>query len=75
MLSAAIDYLAALAGLVYMLASLLLFFGPPIGLPLLNISEKTGMLIGLVAGGTIALLCMFLPLSLEKDRVCRIGEE
>jgi ABC-2 type transport system permease protein len=75
MLSATSDYLAALAGLVYMLASLLLFFGPLIGLPLLNISEKTGMLIGLVAGGTVALLCMILPLALVKKRVYRIGEE
>jgi hypothetical protein len=54
---------------------LLFFFAPPIGLPLLNISEGIGQLVGLLVGGTLALLCTVLPLALVKDRVYRIGEE
>jgi hypothetical protein len=46
-----------------------------IGLPPLNLSEKAGMLLGLAAGGTVALLCTILPLALVKKRVYRIGEE
>jgi hypothetical protein len=61
--------------IAYQLATLLLFFGPPVGLPLLGISEGAGQLTGLLAGGTVALLCTILPLVQVKDRVYRIGEE
>lgn len=49
--------------------------GPLIGIPPLNWSEKTGMLIGLMAGGMATLLCTILPLVRVKDRVYQIGEE
>ena len=64
-----------IVSVAYLLATLLFFFLPPIGLPLLNISEGIGQLIGLLVGGTLALLCTILPLRLVKDRVYRIGEE
>jgi ABC-2 type transport system permease protein len=67
--------LGLIAGFLALIAALLLFFAPPIGLPLFGISELTGRLIGLLGGGAIALLCMILPLALVKDRVGRIGEE
>jgi ABC-2 type transport system permease protein len=63
------------ASVVYQLGALVLFFGPPIGLPLLGISEGVGMLAGLLLGGTVALLCTFVPLAMVKERVYRIGEE
>ncbi len=67
--------LGTIVSIVYQLITLILFFGPPLGLPLLGISEATGMLIGLLAGGTVTLLCTILPLVLVKERVYRIGEE
>jgi ABC-2 type transport system permease protein len=68
-------FLGIITSVVYQLTTLLLFFVPPLGLPLLGISEGTGMMVGLLAGGTVALLCTILPLALVKERVCRIGEE
>jgi hypothetical protein len=67
--------LGTIVSIVYQLITLILFFGPPLGLPLLGISEATAMLIGLLAGGTVTLLCTILPLVLVKERVYRIGEE
>jgi ABC-2 type transport system permease protein len=71
--------LAGIAGTIvsisYQLVALLLFLGPPLGLPLLGISEGIGVLVGLFAGGTVAVLCTILPLVLVKERVYRIGEE
>jgi hypothetical protein len=69
-----IGILATIISIVYQLVTLLLFFGPLLGLPLLGISEGTGMLVGLLAGGAVALLCMILPLALVKERVYQIGE-
>ena len=67
--------LAMIISVAYLLVTLLFFFAPPVGLPLLNISEGIGQLIGLLVGGTLALLCTILPLALVKDRVYQIGEE
>jgi ABC-2 type transport system permease protein len=67
--------LGTIVSIVYQLVTLLLFFGPPLGFPLLGISEGAGMMVGMLAGGTVALLCMVLPLRLVKDQVNRIGEE
>ena len=58
----------------YFRPTLVLFFGPPLGLPLLGISEGTGMLVGLPAGGTVAHLCTIVPVALVKERVYRMGE-
>lgn len=67
--------LGLIASSAYLIGTLALFFLPPIGLPLLGLSEGTGQLIGLLAGGTVALLCTILPLRLVKERVYRIGED
>lgn len=67
--------LGMIISVAYQLASILLFFGPPVGLPMLGISEGIGQLVGLLAGGMVALLCTFLPLRLVKNQVYRIGEE
>ncbi len=61
--------------IVYQLVTLVLFFGPPPGFPLLGLSENLGMLVGLLAGGCATLLCTFLPLKMIKYRVSHIGEE
>jgi len=70
---------AGLVGMVtsiaYQLVTLLLFFGPPLGFPLLGIAEGVGRLVGLLVGGTVALLCTILPLVWVRQRVYRIGEE
>jgi len=67
--------LGTIISIIYQLVTLVLFFGPPLGFPLLGLSEGSGMLVGLLAGGTVALLCTFLPLKLVKARVSTIGEE
>jgi hypothetical protein len=73
--SGAAGFMGIVASTVYQLATLLLFFGPPIVVPLLGIPEGAGVLAGLLVGGAVALLCTFVPLVLVKERVCRIGEE
>ncbi len=67
--------LGSILSLVYQVVALVLFFGPPIGLPLLGSTAGVGQLVGLVVGGGVALLCTFVPLRLVKDRVDHIGEE
>ena len=74
MASGVSDYVGTIIGIAYFLIILLLFIAPPIGLPLLGAAESTGRLIGLLAGGLVALLCTLLPLAMVKDRVGRIGE-
>ena len=64
-----------IASIVFQLVTLILFFGPPLGFPLLGLSEGSGMLVGLLAGGIVALLCTFLPPKLVEGRVATIGEE
>jgi ABC-2 type transport system permease protein len=70
---------AGLAGtiisVIYQLVTLVLFFGPPLGFPLLGISEQIGMLVGLLAGGALTLLSTFMPLNMIKERVSHIGED
>ena len=70
---------AGLAGtiisIIYQLVTLVLFFGPPLGFPLLGISEQVGMLVGLLAGGALTLLSTFMPLNMIKERVSHIGED
>jgi hypothetical protein len=52
-----------------------LFFGPPLVLPLIGVSQGVGMVVGLVAGGVVALLCTIMPLLPLRALVYRIGEE
>ncbi len=67
--------LGMIISFAYQLVALVLFFGPPIGLPLLGLSEGIGQIAGLLVGGAVALACAIVPLRLVKDRVYRIGEE
>jgi hypothetical protein len=67
--------LSVVASLAYLGLAVLLFFGPPIGAPLVGISEWTGRVVGLLAGSLLALLCTVLPLVLVKERVPLLGEE
>jgi ABC-2 type transport system permease protein len=67
--------LGTIVSILYQLITLILFFGPPLGLPLLGVSEGIGMLVGLFVGGTVAILCTILPLLLVKEHVYLIGEE
>ncbi len=67
--------LGTIISIIYQLVTLVLFFGPPLGFPLLGISESIGMLVGLLVGGTATLLCTFVPLKIIKGRVSKIGEE
>jgi len=67
--------LGMILSIVYQLVTLVLFFGPPLGLPLLGIPEGVGMLVGLLAGGMVTLVCTFVPLKIIKARVSQIGEE
>lgn len=61
--------------ILYQLITLVLFFGPPLGFPLLRLSQGLGMLVGLLAGAVVTLFCTFLPLKMIKSQVSKIGEE
>jgi len=66
--------LGMVASAGYMLVTLTLFFGPPVGFALLGQSETAGQLTGLVLGGMVSLVCAVAPPWLVRDRVPRIGE-
>jgi hypothetical protein len=66
--------LSALATMIYLPMTLILFFGPPIGMLALGLPEIVGQAIGLVAGGGISLACAVVPLWLVRKRLPRLGE-
>jgi ABC-2 type transport system permease protein len=72
--------LGALATTIYLPASLLLFFGPPIALPVLfglagiALPQVAGQAVGLALGGGVSLACAAVPLWLVRQRVERLGE-
>ena len=66
--------LSTLASMVYLPLTLILFFGPPIGLMAFGVAELFGQAIGLVLGGAVSLLCAIIPLSIVRTRVDRLGE-
>lgn len=66
--------LSALATMIYLPTTLLLFFGPPIGLAALGLSEAIGQVIGLLLGGGASLGCAVAPLWLVRKRVAGLGE-
>ncbi len=72
--------LSSLLSFGYLVLTLLLFFGPPIGLSLLtglsvvNLPVWVGQVFGLALGGVVSLVGAVLPLMMVRDRVARIGE-
>lgn len=66
--------LSALATMIYLPATLLLFFGPPIALAALGLSQTLGQAIGLLLGGGASLGCAVAPLWLVRQRVSALGE-
>jgi ABC-2 type transport system permease protein len=70
-----IGCLGMIASIAYLPLSLLLFFGPAVGLSLLQISEGIGQLAGLLTGGLFSLACAIVPLWLVRNRVPLLNEE
>lgn len=66
--------LSALATMVYLPVTLLLFFGPPIGMMALGLPETLGQAVGLLLGGGLSLCCAAIPLWLVRRLVPRLGE-
>ena len=66
--------LSALASIIYLPLSLMLFFGPVILLSALGLPEIAGQLVGLIAGGTFSLAVAVAPLWLASRRVPRLAE-
>ena len=66
--------LSAIAGMIYLPLSLVLFFGPAILFPALGYSQTLGQVLGLVIGGVFTLLCTIVPLWLVRSRVPKLGE-
>lgn len=66
--------LGTVTTMLYLPFSLLLFFGPPLVLSLLEIATPFGNLIGLALGGAFCLLCGLLPLWFVSKKVDRLGE-
>jgi ABC-2 type transport system permease protein len=67
-------FFGGLASLFYLLLCLILFFAPPIGFPLLQLSEGAGQIAGLLTGGIFSLLCAVLPPLWVRGRIDRMGE-
>lgn len=66
--------LGAAVTLAYLPLILILFFGPPVFLPLLGISSGTAQIIGFIIGGMVSLACAVGPLWLVRRRVEQFGE-
>lgn len=66
--------LSALASMIYLPATLLLFFGPPVGLAALGLPGSLGQAIGLFLGGGLSLACAVVPVWLVRQRVSQLGE-
>ena len=67
--------LGALTSVLFLGASMLLFFGPAVLLKMLNAPPIAGELAGLALGGVFCLVCGLLPLWLVRGRVARLGED
>jgi ABC-2 type transport system permease protein len=66
---------ASLVGMGYLLLIIVVFFGPPVGVKLLGLSEDLGRLVGLALGVTASLLCTLLPPLAVLKRIDRLGED
>jgi ABC-2 type transport system permease protein len=67
--------LASLISLLYLPLSLLLFFGPAVGLELLGLSATIGQWVGLALGGAFSVAFAVIPLWLVRKRIPRLGED
>lgn len=67
--------LGALVTFLYLIFSLMLFFGPAVLLAGVGLPEIVGNLAGLVVGGAVSLAAAILPLWMVRERVPRLAEE
>ncbi len=74
MVRGSVGCMGSFAGMAYMGLAAVLFLGPAMLVPALGGSAAVGEVIGLVAGGLLALVCAWLPPYLMLGRVKRIGE-
>ncbi len=70
-----IGCLGALSSFLFLGISLLLFFGPAVLLKMLGGPAAAGEFAGLALGGSVCLICGFVPLWLVRGRVARLGED
>ncbi len=66
--------LGSLAGALFLLLSLVLFFGPMLLASSLGVSQLLGQWVGLGLGGLFCLAGAFIPLRLVRERVPRLDE-
>jgi hypothetical protein len=66
--------LGSLVSMLYLAASLALFFGPPVLVELIGWPQAAGQILGLAIGGITSLTCAVLPLWLVRARVAHLGE-
>lgn len=66
--------LGALASMLFLITSLLLFFGPAVLAGVAGIPDTAGQLIGLAMGGSLSLLVAIVPVWFVRSRVPRLGE-
>lgn len=66
--------ISGLLSFAYLALTLLLFFGPPIGMTIIGVPEWIGQIAGLVLGGIVSLVGAVVPLYLVRERVAKIGE-
>jgi ABC-2 type transport system permease protein len=67
--------LGALASVVFLGVSLVLFFGPSLLVGVFGGPEAVGQLVGLLLGGAFCLVGVTVPLWLVRNRVDRLAEE
>jgi ABC-2 type transport system permease protein len=68
------SYIAMIVSFVYMLICVIILLTPPIGFPMLGVSEEIGKTVGFLALSVACGVCTFIPLQRVKQRVYRIGE-
>ncbi len=74
MVRASAGCFASLAGMAYMALAAAFFIGPDLVVSWMGGARSVGQAFGLLLGGTLALVCAWLPLYVVRGRVARIGE-
>jgi hypothetical protein len=67
--------LSSLAGMLYFLVNLTLFFAPPVLFSAADMPVIYGQLLGGTLGGLVSVVCLVLPLWLVRERIPLLGEE